>query len=262
MSRTLTIARLALLVAFASAPAHAWTGTNLRWIDCFGDAGPINRYFACNTNTGFETLVGSFELGADILNTSGLEVVIDIGSQTSPLPAWWQFKNTGSCRATSLSLNPVPPLSASVCQDWSGGLAVGGIGAYVVGGNLRGPNWARLVAALAVPPSGLAGLVVGQEYFGFQIRIQHAKTVGTGACEGCCTPAVILFNGVKVTTPVPQDDRVVTGPTNGTDSNYALWQGGYRFFAPSGASMTTPPPCGETVPTRSRTWSELKALYR
>ncbi|MCE9627020.1 MAG: hypothetical protein K8R56_03780 [Candidatus Eisenbacteria bacterium] len=260
MNRVITLALLALLTASAS---HAAPGTNLRWIDCFGDAGLINRNFACNTNTGFETLVGSFELGADILNASGLEVVIDIGSQTSPLPAWWHFKNAGTCRATSLSLSTVPPLNASVCQDWSSGQALGGIGVYIIGTNLRGPNWARLTAALAVPATGLAELVTGQEYFGFQFRILHNKTVGTGACEGCCTRAAILFNAIKVTTPVPQDDRVISGATNGTDSNYALWQGGYRFFAPSGSSMAEPaPPCGETVPTRSRTWSEVKALYR
>jgi hypothetical protein len=116
------------------------------------------------------------------------------------------------------------------------------------------------VAAVAVPPTAFAALVSGQEYFAFMVRIQHTKTVGTGQCAGCCTPVNLVFNAIKVVTPVAADDRTITGPTNGIDSHFARWQGGFQTYAQS-ASMA-PPPCGESVPTRARTWSELKALYR
>ena len=244
-----------MLLAVASV-ASAAPGTNLRWTGCFGDGGAINRVFTCTSNTlpGGSSLVGSFEVGAAILQTSGQEVVIDIAAAAATLPAWWQFKNVGTCRQLSLGINFTPPSTALLCTDWSGGQASGGIGAYNIGA--RGPNTARIVAAIAVAGAALADLAVGQEYFSNNVTINNAKTVGTGACAGCLTPVCIVFNSIKITTQVAANDRVITGPTNGTDSNYAMWQGG------AGVTVGASTGCPQATPTRSTTWSSVKSLYR
>ncbi len=243
-----------MLLALAASVASAAPGVNLRWTNCFGDAGLINRNFACNVNTGNNTLVGSFEMGADILAASGNEVVIDIAAADAVLPAWWGFKNAGTCRTLSQSMNFVLPGTAAVCADWSAGQAAGGIGAYNIGA--RGPNTARIVAAIAVPASALADLFPAQEYFSYNLVMNNAKTVGTGACTGCLVPVCIVYNSVKVTTQVPANDRILAGPTNGTDSNFATWQGGGNPQTPGGSG------CPAATPTRSSTWGAVKSLYR
>ncbi len=173
-----TILLCGLLLAVSATVAAAAPGTNLRWGACLGDAGTINKSFLCNSNTATNSLAGSFELGADVLQSSGLEVVIDLASAGATLPAWWAFKNVGTCRTTALSLSTsISPLAVN-CIDWAAAQATGGIGAYNIGA--RGPNTARMVAAIAVPASALADLFGATEYYAFNMNVSNAKTVGPG----------------------------------------------------------------------------------
>jgi len=125
---------LVALLAFAlsALPAHAFSngGTALRWDECYGDAGAQNKNFACDTNPGAETLVGSFTLTSNLANASGIELVVEFASASSVLPTWWQFKNPGTCRQTSLSVAITG--TGTNCPNWTGdasGAAAGGIGA-------------------------------------------------------------------------------------------------------------------------------------
>ena len=243
-----------MLLALAASVASAAPGLNLRWTACLGDGGAINRNFACNVNTGTNQLTGSFEVGADLLSASGNEIVVDIATASPALPAWWAFRNVGSCRQASLTMNTTISAAAVNCIDWANGGATGGIGAYSIG--VGGPNTSRIVAAAAVPPTGLVDLFPGQEYFSYNFLINNAKTVGTGLCEGCQVAACIVFNSLKVTTPVAANDRTISGPTNGTDSNVATWQGGVGVGSGRGNG------CPAATPTRSSTWGQVKTLYR
>jgi hypothetical protein len=258
--RTLARSALALSLLALATAAHAGQGVNLRWNACLGDAGTANRNFACNTNTGSETLVASFELGTDLPLISGNEVVIDLASAGTAIPAWWQMWTPGSCRPSSLSMNATISASADACADWANAQAFGGIAAYDIGS--RGVNTARIKLALSVAVLSLSGLSAGQEYFSFNLVIIHAKTVGTGACAGCTTPVCIVFSSDKLTTPVPALDRMITGPTNGTDSNFITWQGGAGVVVPPGPWGAGGSGCPSATPTRRTTWGAVRALYR
>jgi len=242
----------ALLLAMSASVAAA-AGVGLKWNACASDGGLTNKVFACNTNNGTNLLVGTFETGAaGLLHTSGNEVVIDLASQSTPLPAWWAFKNAGTCRSAALTMNFVISASAANCADWALGAAAGGIGAYNIG--LRGPNTARLVAALAVAPDNLQDLTGGQDYFSFNISISNVKTVN--GCAGCLDPVCIVFNSLNLTTPVLANNVFLTGPSNGTDSNFCTWQGGAGVVTPGGSG------CPQATPTKNKTWSQVKSLYR
>ena len=245
-----------MLLAITASVASAGPGLNLRWNACFGDGGVLNKAFACNSNTipSAHQMVGSFEVPAVMLGTSGLEVVIDLASGSATLPAWWQFKNAGTCRTNSMTMNFTISLSANACADWAPAGASGGIGAYNIG--QRGPNTARIVAAIAVPATGLSDLFPGQEYFAYNILLNNAKTVGTGACAGCQTGVCIEWNSCNVTNPNPALNRRIVGPTNGTDSDFCTWQGP---VAPTVGSVIG---CNAAVPTRNTTWGAVKTLYR
>jgi|SwirhirootsSR2_FD_contig_51_4425347_length_815_multi_9_in_0_out_0_1 hypothetical protein len=248
-----------LLLALTAASASA-AGVGLRWGACFGDAGPINKNFACNTNSGTNVLTCSFQTGEDILASSGQEVVIDIASAGATLPAWWAFKNAGTCRIGALGLNTVPT-AGPVCIDWAvNGPATAGIGAYDIGA--RSPNTARIKIANAVQASALADIFAGQEYFSMNVTITNQKTVGTGSCAGCTTPVCIVFNSIKLTTQVAANDRTVSGPMNGTDADFATWQGGAGITVPPTPGNPGGSGCGGATPTQNKTWSQVKSLYR
>ena len=252
-----------LLLALSATIASA-SGVGLKWDACATDGGMTNKVFACNVNTGSNALVGTFTLdpaGPGLANVSGNEVIIDLASAGATLPAWWQMFKAGTCRNSSLTMNFVISPSATNCADWALGFSAGGIGAYNIG--QRGPNTSRIIAALAVPPSALQNLVGGQEYFSFNVLINNLKSVGTGSCGGCMTPVCIVFNSVNLTTPILANNVKLSGPENGTDSDFATWQGG------GGIVVNPPPPgsppvsgCPQATPTKNATWSQVKALYR
>jgi len=241
-----------LLLAMSATVAAA-SGVGLRWSACLGDAGQINRTFACNTNAGTNNvLIGTFTTNAAGLGqTSGNEVVIDLGSASATLPAWWSFKNAGTCRQAAMTMNFVNGSATGNCNDWALGAASGGIGAYNIGA--RGPNTARIVAALAVAPDNLQDLTGDTQYFSFNVVITNAKTVN--GCAGCQTPVCIVFNSINLTTPVLANNVLLTGPSNGTDADFCTWQGG------AGVVVGGTPGCGAATATKNATWGAVKAMY-
>jgi hypothetical protein len=244
---------VAFLALFALAPgARAAGGVSLRWDSCYGDGGVQNKSFACDTNTGSATLVGSFTPGADISQVSGNFIVLDLGFAGATTPQWWWlFFNFVTCRKTSLTFSRTAP---GACVDWTAGQAVGGISAYNIG--VRGPNTARLAAITAVPPNALADLFASQEYFSFSLTIDYQKTVGDGSCAGCASPGCLVTQFINLTTPNTATNRTLSGPANGTDSDWATWQRG------AGVVVGGAVGCPAATPTAKRTWGAVKALYR
>ena len=117
-----------LLVGALSVPCAHAAGVNLRWDACFGDGGVPNKNFACNTNTGTNSLAASFVLAAAVQQAVGIQAGVDVASAASPLPSWWQFRNAGSCRLNSLASNTALSIAAVSCIDWYQGSAASGIG--------------------------------------------------------------------------------------------------------------------------------------
>jgi len=241
------------LLTAAAAYAQPHAGVALRWNHCFGEGtGLAYRSFACDTNAGFEELTGSFALNEDMADVSGNEIVVyvlpgypyvtmPVPPSSGPLPEWWKFRNPGTCRQSALTAVFAADPENVVCQDWAMGQQVGALGAYDI--DFRGPGTARIFAVVAVPMTGLQTLTAGSEYFSFTLRISHTRTVGADACGGCDMPMYLVLSSIKVTTPVLANDRWLSGPLNGVDSDFALW---------------APRP----VPTRSASWGAVKALFR
>jgi hypothetical protein len=213
------LALLALLATSARAG-----GVNLRWTRCYGDGGVVNRTFACAANTGTNILVGSFVLDNPLPLVSSNEMVLDVTTAAGTLPAWWQFKNVGTCRQTSLTFNVSANPNDVVCSDWTQGMAAGGIGSYTVG--TLGPNTAQIKVVVAVPISGYSDLAANQEYFSFNLTINNQKTVGAGACAGCTVPACIALTSLKVNFDSGNSSLTLNTPANPMNSSYVFWQDG------------------------------------
>ncbi len=253
MKRKLLGMGVVAAMLFVASVASA-TGVKLAWTNCAGEGtGLSNKTSACAVNTGTNILVCSFVLGADLATVSGNEIVVDFLAQTATMPAWWDMKDVGTCRASSLGFNTIANAGDVVCVDWAAGQSSGGIGAYnnsstdtAVPVALR-PQWRRLKIALAVPQSGLQDLVSATEYFACNITVNNLKSTGAGACAGCTEPICVVFNSLKATTPTPVND-VTLGAGDSPGANIVTWQG-------------TGPNC-LAVPTKNATWGAVKALYR
>jgi len=236
-----------LAVSVMSARTTSAAGVNIAWNECYGEGtGTQNHDFACNVNTGKHNIVGSFVAPAGIDSLSGNEVAIDLQT-LGTVPAWWSFRNTGSCRRTALTVNFFANPMNQVCVDEFDGAAEGGIGSYVVGygGN---PDRARLKLAIATRTP--RPLEAGVEYFAFNLAINNQKTVGVGACEGCTTRSCLVLDSILLTQPYGRGDFWLSGPSE-WGSYYITWQGDPYI-----------PGCGFVVPTRNTTWGSVKSLYR
>jgi hypothetical protein len=248
---------------------------NLRWDNCYGDGGAWNKNFACDTNLGSERLVGSFELDQPLAQRTGMEIVLDLSVAVPILPAWWSF-NSGGCRLSSLSANPILPIGSANCTDWAQGAAAGGLAAYQLGVN--GPSTARIIVGFAVPAANAENLDPGQEYFAFTAVINHARTVGTGACGGCDVPVCIFLSEVELTTPPvtgqPNQNVYLDRGANYSGSQWVTRQNGYPINIERYCAFPLPEAicslhyttfnCVLATPTRTHgsTWGQVKSLYR
>jgi len=226
----------------------AWAaggGLNLGWDDCRGLPASLNRTFACNTNTGTNTLVGSFVAPCCVTAATGVEVVMDVQSAGVSLPAWWVMRS-GGCRSTSLSSSYSFTAGPFTCFDYFKGGALGSL--------LMDPpvgNRARIkgIAAMLSTNPNIGPITEGVEVYTFKANINNAKSTGLGACAGCATGVCVLLQSIKITQRVgsPGGDKFISAPAT---RSFATWQGG------------TGGDCYAATPARNGTWGSIKAIYR
>ena len=264
----LALAATALITSSALG-APTLPGINIRWDACLADGGVMNKTFACDTNTGSELAVMSVQLDTNMPQVSGMEIRVSLKSSAPALPAWWDFFNSGSCRQASLSFisHPSLVLPAVNCADWNEGNGGGGaVAAYRV--DEIGPGSRVILIATAVPSTSLEALDAGTEYRVGMLGINHALTVGAGACGGCNTPVCILFTSLKITRPAGVGDLLLTQGANGVESQIVNWQSGQLQNLVNQCTgtfnCTTSFDCVNAGVTASRrnTWGAVKALYR
>lgn len=229
-------------------------GVNLAWSNCASEGGTSNLAFACDTNAGQSVLVSSFVPEADLGGVTGIESVLDflVGDGVSPVPAWWDLAPTTGCRFAggTLSANSTVDPANSTCVNWATNNEAGGVAAYQSNGDNFPPASAaahrRLILGFAVPQPDSASVLVDHEYFAFNTVFKNLHTVGTGSCSGCSEPVCFVLQSINVVAGAIASQYLSHGVAAG--SNFATWQG-------------TGPDC-RLVPTRRRTWSAVKDLYR
>ena len=244
-----------MLLAVCSTVASAGPGVNIRWNLCLGDLGAINRTSACATNAGTNNvLAASFQLPADLPHGAAVQVKIDLATASPTLPDWWNMFNAGSCRPSSLT---AAGLGGTNCPDWDLGLASVSIAGYNPGA-VGGPNTADINIANAVSLDQVQDLFAGQEYGVVKVTINNLKTVGSPSCAGCLVPACIVNQSVDMFSSDNNGAKhsLMSGPTNGTDSNFCTWQNGVGIVVGNRTG------CPAAVPSRKSTWGAVKSLYR
>ena len=239
---TLAAAALALSATVASAQNLPGGSIHMGWDDCYfgGAGGGSDMTFACNTNAG-----AAFNAYASVIPPAGLTQfvgsagVFDIQGASAALPLWWQI---GGCRASS-SLTAAPAAGVTSCLDLTDNPQFGGLDYNFT----NSPNRARLRTAYAMD-AGLAGPVSVDEYTVLVLTINRQRTTGTGSCAGCATPVCIVFNSLLLDQV---DPLLPKGNVTSGEQQWVTWQG-----------LSSQVPCPAATPTQSKTWGQVKSLYR
>lgn len=242
MHRSLRLTALLLAVSVSSASA---AGVNLAWNDC-GTFGQSSQEFDCLTNTGPPfPLIASFVPPPGIDEWLGLTAQVDVTSSTPTLPEWWKH-GTGFCRGTTGMSVSVDFTSVSTsCLDPYQGQ---GVSSFAYDVNAAGPNHGRIRVVSAVPFDNRIPVDSSSEYAAFRVSLQRARSAPPGNCAGCSTPMCLVLNSITLYQPPEAgNDPVVSGSVN---ADYVTWQA---------ASV---PNCPLSTPTQSRTWGQVKSLYR
>lgn len=230
---------LTCIACAALATTASAGGMNLAWNDC-GAFGQSNETFACNTNSGFHTLIASFVPPAD-MSLFGTDLTIFLSTSQPALSPWWNMTTTTGCRPTAFSTNSIFTSGPFNCVDpWNGSAAGGQLYTYQYLGDLQ---TARIRANNAVP--GSVPVLAGTEYYDMNLLIGNQKTVG-GACAGCADGICIVLQTMTLAGPSGNPLYVLTSPVV---SQFVTFQ-------------SSAPSCPAATPTRSSTWGQLKSLYR
>ena len=174
--------------------------------------------------------------------------------------------NAGTCRQSSASLQTTLAVPVAGCPGLFGDLGLGGIGAYKT--NYPTSGGVQFSVVVAGGPSGVDA-VAGQEYFLATLRINHAKTVGTGACGGCVEPMCLGVGYLQLTSsssPVPTfpiqtfpiDEGHLVSWQNGSPGAVYAWQ----VDPPLGHELDYAMTCDFATAARRSTWRAVKSLYR
>ncbi len=270
MNRALRAAPLAALLLLSLAARRAFpqappaVETRLSWDQCAGDGYIGDHSFACDVNTGEETIVASviFRDGPRT-NVAGLVGFIDVTLTSPTLPSWWLVK-TGECRSGAVTVVTDALGDSPGCLAWAGTTPV--VAVYdIARGGFYDPNQMVIQVATVVPAGSEVALGANTEYQLFRVRITHAKSAGAGACAGCAVPACIGFGQLELAM-LGGDTETFAGA--GLDA--VTWQGAYVSAYPT--RLHDPPTPGlhdnflqctlPPVPARNRTWGTIKSLYR
>ena len=229
----------------------------LAWSNCLGAGGATTATFACNTNSNMQahTLVASFYPPEGIVSYVGNEVTLDVSFLDAVTPDWWAMKGTGQCRNGAAISDASFAGGPFGCVDPWASQAVGGIANYNIA--FTAPNRVRIQLAFAVPASSAQPLDANQEYYACKLTLLNTKTVGTGSCTGCSSPAAFMVSDV-VLNQIPSDGSAHLGGV-GTQNMFAGWQCPVSFGFCDGCGTTWQPSCA--TPTRSATWGAIKAIY-
>ena len=176
---------------------------NLAWNDCITQPGSaVDVSYACDGSRAGQPyrLVPSFICPADLPQFVGVQMVIDVTTDSPTLPDWWRL-GVGDCRANTLlypataEFNSVGSGSTGACRNpWLGGTIGGGSAFYVWtdGTNppLYTPNRGRIKTAIALQ-DGVA-LEHGAQYHAgvLTIETEGKWTQDRGRAQAARSPRV------------------------------------------------------------------------
>jgi hypothetical protein len=193
-----------------------------------------------------------------------VEVVLDMEQDGAlALDPWWQWDGAG-CRSGGLAaiFDPslAPSFSGASCLDPFAGSANGASGAIGLiqrpsPGTGICPASQRIIVGIALQVNDPLALAAGTDYIPVTLRYRAttAQTAACGGVPGCSTPVAIVVTYIYVAQ--------LPGSPGGDVTVWESQPFGDRFFLSNCAHVNGSTGC-IYVAAQSRTWGQLKSLYR
>jgi hypothetical protein len=259
MKKILVLSFGLMLVASA---AFAQAGLHMKWAGCPNNpAATPSEDFTCDGSV--HLLHGTFSVAAPTAGVVAMDGIIDLQYTTPDVPAFWQFQS-GACNESGIVLNDGRP-AAPACAAATNSNTLCGAGgsgcdafitAYAYGAAIGfPPNRARLLFTLArasTSPVTLAQSLPTNAHFAFQFSFfeDNASEIG-GACDGCLAGVAMTWNqAVLYNTSATAGGEGIAAAISSADPGSA---DAHSFSNCTGC---------QTVPTKARSWGQLKSLYR
>lgn len=246
---------LAAALCVAATPAFAGS-LYLRWNQCFADPNAAtNINFACDDFASQDAFL-TYQLDVSTPNVVALSGGVDLAIEgAAALPSFWQMGPTG-CNSNGLGINDA---RTTLCTNTGGVPVFSGSGGTTTDAFITaylpewgGPNRARILWAVvraSSNPATLAGAPTRQFAAIFNFFDDAAVEAG-GTCVGCTAPLAMCANWILLEAPAQGGGEVVSAYITSTDP------GSDSVLLSNGATGSV------VVPTRSRTWGQVKNLFR
>jgi hypothetical protein len=247
---------LAAALCLAAAPAFA-NSLYFSWNNCNGDANATQvAGFDC-ANFAISSAYITYRLDASTPNIIAVSGGVDFAVENSPdLPQFWHFE-PGGCNASGIGIDHAR--SNTPCTNTGGVPTFAGVGgtnaqAFIVARipGINGPNRMRILWAVvraSSNPATLAGGTTRQFACELNFFPDNATEAG-GTCDGCSAPLAMVLNWILLESPAQAGGDVTAATISSTDP------GSEAITLMNGATN------GAVVPTRNRTWGQVKGLYR
>jgi hypothetical protein len=258
MKKLLVLCAGLMLVASS---AFAQTGLHMSWLACPNIAGnaPADD-FLCDGN--IHSLYGTVSVAAPVAGVVAMDGIIDYLYVTPDVPTFWQFQ-AGGCNETGVAISAAKPTAGcgTALQNSTIICSAGGAGcsafitAYAFGASInQPPNRARMLIALArasTSPITMAANTGTNAHYAWNLNFfeDAAEEIG-GTCAGCGTGVSLTWNQAVFYN--------TTATTGGEGVAIAI------SSADPGSNANAFSNCAgcAAVPTRNRSWGQLKSLYR
>ncbi len=241
--RAVLAAGMMLFLGASNAPA---ADLRLTWDECPEGNAQTVKQSSCNALFAVDPLVSSFVLSAPVDSVIGMEVVVDLVTDSATLPDWWHYE-PGGCNAGALTATGDFSTIGACANPWNS-TATGLVQAWWGGQPRGGANQARLIFTVFVAPADRVTMDAGNPYYAGVVRLTHARSSGPNACAGCTVPVCLVLNSIQLLRLSGASvEEVQVVPSGGT-GNWASWQS-----ATANCNL---------VPVRNRTWGAIKSSYR
>jgi len=247
---------LAAVLTVAAAPAFA-SSMFMRWTQCFGDVNAASSLvFACD-DFGSQDAFITYQLDAVASQVVALSGGVDLAIEGSPdLPSFWHMEGSG-CNGSGLGISDA---RSTLCTNAGGIPTFSGSGgattdafvtAYLVGpGDFGGANHARILWAVVRAASNPVNLTAVRHFACILNIFDDGAVEAGGSCEGCTAPVAMAANWIVLESPAQAGGEVVTATITSGDL------GSDVVTLSNGATGSV------VVPTHSRTWGQVKNLFR
>jgi hypothetical protein len=244
MKKILVLCAALMLIASS---AFAF-GADLSVAACPGGAGASGDAGALDcAGGGVLTLLGTFMPEHAMPDLAGIDIVTDlqIAGDVTGDAGFWDFGGANAGAVGSLHTRPSSPGCTAYTNTWQpSGSGAGSLGVTNTLNNTR-----VRVVALCYRPTALS-TAANQKMWGIQLSIDASTSVDAGGAPtatGCDKAACIVLNSIQPRTVSGADDTNLT--TGSVFGNQVTINSG------------TTGQC-QAVPTKKRTWGQLKSLYR